>query len=188
MCGYTKRYMKLNTLYTKYPKTNNYWESSIQTNVDYVSVGELIRGLYIPNHTLGGNYGLPPFGNSILLPFDVEFECAKLDEVDKIRNYYYRNIIPPSLFTNNDYKNLDIYNTDPWGRHFPIYMTGIISERYVDALKNNSSYVYSYVVFYQEKLIRSDSRSNLISGSVPLAIMHVTTLESVPIVCVDIIH
>ena len=178
----------MNALYTKYPKTNNYWESSIQTNVDYVSIGELIRGLYIPKHTLGRNYGLPPFGNSKLIPFDVEFECGKLDEVDKIRNYYYRNIIPPSLFTNNDYKNLDIYNTDPWGRHFPIYMTGAYSNRYVDALKNNSSYVYSYVVFYQEKLIRSDSRSNLMSGSVPLAIMHVTTLESVPIVCVDIVH
>ena len=183
--------MKLNALYTKYPKTNNYWQSSIQTNVDYVSIGELIRGLYIPKHTLGSNYGLsglPPYGNSKLIPFDVEFECGKLDEVDKIRNYYYRNIIPPSLFTNNDYKNLDIYNTDPWGRLFPIYMTGAYSNRYVDALKNNSSYVYSYVVFYQEKLIRSDSRSNLISGSVPLAIMHVTTLESVPIVCVDIVH
>ena len=180
--------MKMNVLYTKYPKTNDYWQSSIQTNVDYVSIGELIRGLYIPKHTLGRNYGLPPFGNSKLIPFDVEFECGKLDEVDKIRNYYYRNIIPPSLFTNNDYKNLDIYNTDPWNRHFPIYMTGAYSNRYVDALKNNSSYVYSYVVFYQEKLIRSDSRSNLMSGSVPLAIMHVTTLESVPIVCVDIIH
>jgi len=180
--------MKMNVLYTKYPKTNDYWQSSIQTNVDYVSIGELIRGLYIPKHTLGRNYGLPPFGNSKLIPFDVEFECGKLDEVDKIRNYYYRNIIPPSLFTNNDYKNLDIYNTDPWGRAFPVYMTGDISERYVDALKNNSSYVYSYVVFYQEKLIRSDSRSNLMSGSVPLAIMHVTTLESVPIVCVDIVH
>jgi len=173
-------------LYTKYSITNKYWHLSIEPKVDYVSVGELIRGLYIPKHTLGHNYGLPPYGNSKLLPFDVEFECAKLD--DKIRNYYYRNIIPPSLFTNNDYKNLDIYNTDPWGRAFPVYMTGDISERYVDALKNNSSYVYSYVVFYQEKLIRSDSRSNLMSGSVPLAIMHVTTLESVPIVCVDIVH
>ena len=186
--------MKLNTLYTKYPKTNNYWESSIQTNVDYVSIGELIRGLYIPKYTLGSNYGLPglpPYGNSKLIPFDVEFECGKLDEVDKIRNYYYRNIIPECLFTNNDYKNLSIYNTDPWGRSFPVYMTGDISERYVDALKNNSSYVYSYVVFYQEKLIRSDSSNNifnLISGTVPLAIMHVTTLESVPIVCVDIVH
>ena len=183
--------MSLNEMLEKYPKTSKYWHLSIEPKVDYVSVGELIRGLYIPNHTLGGNYGLPPFGNSILLPFDVEFECAKLDEVDKIRNYYYRNIIPPCLFTNNDYKNLDIYNTDPWGRSFPVYMTGDISERYVDALKNNSSYVYSYVVFYQEKLIRSDSSNNifnLISGSVPLAIMHVTTLESVPIVCVDIVH
>ena len=173
-------------LYTKYSITNKYWHLSIEPKVDYVSVGELIKGLYIPKHTLGSNYGLPPYGNIKLLPFDVEFECAKLD--DKIRNYYYRNIIPPSLFTNNDYKNLGIYNTDPWGRAFPVYMTGYISNRYVDALNNNSSYVYSYVVFYQEKLIRSDSRSNLMSGSVPLAIMHVTTLESVPIVCVDIVH
>ena len=181
--------MTMNALYTKYGITNKYWHLSIEPKVDYVSVGELIRGLYIPKHTLGSNYGLPPYGNIKLLPFDVEFECAKLD--DKIRNYYYRNIIPPCLFTNNDYKNLDIYNTDPWGRHFPIYMTGAYSNRYVDALKNNSSYVYSYVVFYQEKLIRSDSSNNifnLISGSVPLAIMHVTTLESVPIVCVDIVH
>ena len=178
--------MSLNEILEKYPKTNKYWHLSIEPKVDYVSVGELIRGLYIPKHTLGSNYGLPPYGNIKLLPFDVEFECAKLD--DKIRNYYYRNIIPPSLFTNDDYKNLDIYNTDPWGRHFPIYMTGAYSNRYVDALKNNSSYVYSYVVFYQEKLIRSDSRSNLMSGSVPLAIMHVTTLEGEPIVCVDIVH
>ena len=29
---------------------------------------------------------------------------------------------------------------------------------------------------------------NLMSGSVPLAIMHVTTLEGEPIVCLDIIH
>ena len=176
-------------LYTKYSITNKYWNlSSKQTNVHYVGIGELIRKLYAIQK-LGSNVGLPPYGNSKLLPFDVEFECAKLD--DKIRNYYYRNIIPPSLFTNNDYKNLDIYNTDPWGRHFPIYMTGTYSNRYVDVLKNNSSYVYSYVVFYQEKLIRSDSSNNifnLISGSVPLAIMHVTTLESVPIVCVDVIN
>jgi hypothetical protein len=181
----------MNTLYTKYPKTNNYWESSIQTNVDYVSVGELIKGLYIPMATLGRNYGLPPYGNSKLLPFDVQFECDKLDSVDKIRNYYYRNVINPVLFKTNDYKNLGIYNTDPWGRAFPVYMTGDISNRYVDALMNNSSYVYSYVVFYQEKLIRSDSSNNifnLISGTVPLAIMHVTTLESKPIVCLDIIH
>jgi hypothetical protein len=174
-------------LYTKYSITNKYWHLSIEPKVDYVSVGELIRGLYIPKHTLGSNYGLPPYGNNKLLPFDVEFECAKLD--DKIRNYYYRNIIPPSLFTNDDYKNLSIYNTDPWGRAFPVYMTGDISERYVDAVKNNSSYVYSYVVFYQEKIIRSSfNLFKLISGSIPLAIMHVTTLEGEPIVCVDIIH
>lgn len=178
-------------LYTKYSITNKYWNLSIQTNVDYVDIGELIKGLYIPKHTLGTNYGLPPYGNSKLIPFDVEFECGKLDSVDKIRNYYYRNIINPVLFKNNDYKNLGIYNTDPWGRAFPVYMTGDISERYVDALKNNSSYVYSYVVFYQEKLIRSDSSNNifnLISGTVPLAIMHVTTLEGKFIVCLDIIH
>ena len=172
-------------LYTKYSITNKYWNLSKQTNVHYVGIGALIRGLYAIQK-LGSNVGLPPYGNSKLLPFDVEFECAKLD--DKIRNYYYRTIITQCLFTNDDYKNLDIYNTDPWGRQFPIYMTGDYNNRYVDALKNNSSYVYSYVVFYQDRLIRSDSRSNLMSGSVPLAIMHVTTLEGEPIVCVDIIH
>ena len=178
-------------LYTKYSITNKYWNLSKQTNVHYVGIGALIRGLYAIQK-LGSNVGLPPYGNSKLLPFDVEFECAKLD--DKIRNYYYRTIITQCLFTNDDYKNLDIYNTDPWGRAFPIYMTGIISERYVDAyasidaLKNNSSCVYNYVLFYRDRLIRSNSRSNLISGSVPLAIMHVTTLEGEPIVCVDIIH
>ena len=174
-------------LYTKYSITNKYWNLSKQTNVHYVGIGALIRGLYAIQK-LGSNVGLPPYGNSKLLPFDVEFECAKLD--DKIRNYYYRTIIPKGLFTNYDYKYLDIYNTDPWLRAFPIYMTGVISDRYVDALKNNSSYVYSYVVFYQEKLIRSDSSNNifnLISGSVPLAIMHVTTLEGEPIVCVDVL-
>ncbi len=176
-------------LYTKYSITNKYWNlSSKQTNVHYVNIGELIKKLYAIQK-LGsnvGNVGLPPYGNSKLLPFDVEFECGKLD--DKICNYYYRNIIPPSLFTNDDYKNLGIYNTDPWGRAFPNYMTGTISERYVDALKNNSSCVYSYVLFYKDKLIRSNSRSNLMSGSVPLAIMHVTTVEGEPIVCLDIIH
>lgn len=183
--------MNNTNLYTKYDIVNNDWHLNTDRGVYNVDIGELIKGLYIPKHTLGRNYGLPPYGNSKLIPFDVEFECGKLDSVDKIRNYYYRNIIPPSLFTNNDYKNLGIYNTDPWLRAFPIYMTGYISNRYVDALKNNSSYVYSYVVFYQERLIRSNSSNNifnLISGSVPLAIMHVTTLESKPIVCLDIIH
>jgi hypothetical protein len=173
-------------LYTKYSITNKYWNLSKQTNVHYVGIGALIRGLYAIQK-LGSNVGLPPYGNSKLLPFDVEFECAKLD--DKIRNYYYRTIIPPSLFTNDDYKNLSIYNTDPWGRAFPVYMTGDISERYVDAVKNNSSYVYSYVVFYQKKIIRSSfNLFKLISGSIPLAIMHVTTLEGEPIVCVDVIN
>ena len=175
-------------LYTKYSITNKYWNLSKQTNVHYVGIGALIRGLYAIQK-LGSNVGLPPYGNSKLLPFDVEFECGKLD--DKIRNYYYRNVINPCLFTNDDYKNLGIYNTDPWGRAFPIYMTGTISERYVDVLKNNSSCVYNYVLFYRDRLIRSNSSSltfNLISGSVPLAIMHVTTLEGEPIVCVDIIH
>ena len=175
-------------LYTKYSITNKYWNLSKQTNVHYVGIGELIRKLYAIQK-LGSNVGLPPYGNSKLLPFDVEFECAKLD--DKIRNYYYRTIIPKGLFTNDDYKNLSIYNTDPWGRAFPIYMTGTISERYVDVLKNNSSCVYNYVLFYRDRLIRSNSSSltfNLMSGSVPLAIMYVTTLEGEPIVCVDIIH
>lgn len=173
-------------LYTKYSITNKYWQLSIEPKVNYVGIGELIRGLYIPMVKLGSNVGLSPYGNSKLLPFDVEFECGKLD--DKIRNYYYRNVINPCLFTNDDYKNLGIYNTDPWGRQFPIYMTGDYNNRYVDALKNNSSCVYSYVLFYRDRLIRSNSRSNLISGSVPLVIMHVTTLEGEPIVCVDIIH
>ena len=180
--------MNVIDLYTKYSITNKYWNLSKQTNVHYVGIGALIRGLYAIQK-LGSNVGLPPYGNSKLLPFDVEFECAKLD--DKIRNYYYRNVIDPCLFTNDDYKNLGIYNTDPWGRAFPIYMTGTISERYVDALKNNSTCVYNYVLFYRDRLIRSNSSSltfNLISGSVPLAIMHVTTLEGEPIVCVDIIH
>ena len=180
--------MTLNALYTKYSITNKYWNLSKQTNVHYVGIGEVIRKLYAIQK-LGSNVGLPPYGNSKLLPFDVEFECAKLN--DKIRNYYYRNVINPCLFTNDDYKNLDIYNTDPWGRAFPIYMTGTISERYVDVLKNNSSCVYNYVLFYRDRLIRSNSSSltfNLMSGSVPLAIMHVTTLEGEPIVCVDIIH
>ena len=180
--------MNVIDLYTKYSITNKYWNLSKQTNVHYVGIGALIRGLYAIQK-LGSNVGLPPYGNSKLLPFDVEFECAKLD--DKIRNYYYRNVINPCLFTNDDYKNLGIYNTDPWGRAFPIYMTGTISERYVDALKNNSSCVYNYVLFYRDRLIRSNSSSltfNLMSGSVPLAIMHVTTLEGEPIVCVDIIH
>ena len=167
--------MNSTDLYTKYSITNKSWNLSIQPKVDYVSLGDLIRGLYIPRYNLGSNVGLPPYGNSKLLPFDVEFECGKLD--DKICNYYYRNIIPPSLFTNDDYKNLGIYNTDPWGRAFPNYMTGAISERYVDALKNNSSYVYNYVVFYQERLMKSTNNSNnifnLTSGKVPLAIMHV---------------
>jgi len=182
--------MNSTDLYTKYSITNKYWNLSIQTNVHYVSLGDLIRGLYIPRHNLGSNVGLPPYGNNKLIPFDVTFECGKLE--DKIRNYYYRNIIPPSLFTNDDYKNLSIYNTDPWGREFPTYMTGAYSIRYVDALKNNSSCVYNYVVFYQERLIKSSNNSNnifnLISGSVPLAIMHVTSLEGEPIVCLDIIH
>jgi hypothetical protein len=178
--------MNVIDLYTKYSITNKYWNLSIEPKVNYVGIGELIRGLYIPMVKLGSNVGLPPYGNSKLIPFDVEFECGKLD--DKIRNYYYRNVINPCLFTNDDYKNLGIYNTDPWGRAFPIYMTGDYNNRYVDALKNNSSCVYNYVLFYRDRLIRSNSRSNLISGSVPLAIMHVTTLEGEPIVCVDIIH
>lgn len=180
------------SLYTKYGIVNSDWHLNTDRGVYNVDIGELIKGLYIPKHTLGNNYGLPPYGNSKLIPFDVEFECGKLDSVDKIRNYYYRNIIPQCLFTNNDYKNLDIYNTDPWGRHFPIYMTGNISRRYVDAVVDNTSYVYSYVAFYQERLIRSNDVSkfahHLIKDHVPLAVMHVTTLESVPIVCVDIIH
>jgi len=167
--------MNVIDLYTKYSITNKYWNLSIQPKVDYVSLGDLIRGLYIPRYNLGSNVGLPPYGNNKLIPFDVTFECGKLE--DKIDNYYYRNIIPPSLFTNDDYKNLGIYNTDPWGRAFPNYMTGAISERYVDALKNNSSYVYNYVVFYQERLMKSTNNSNnifnLTSGKVPLAIMHV---------------
>jgi len=108
--------MNVIDLYTKYSITNKSWNLSIQPKVDYVSLGDLIRGLYIPRYNLGNNVGLHPYGNNKLIPFDVTFECGKLE--DKIRNYYYRNIIPPSLFTNDDYKNLGTYNTDPWDGHF----------------------------------------------------------------------
>jgi hypothetical protein len=48
---------------------------------------------------------------------------------------------------------------------------------------------YSYVMFYQERLIRSGPlKVDLMSGKAPLAIMHVTSLEGEPIVCLDIIH
>lgn len=180
------------SLYTKYDIVNNDWHLNTDRKVDVITVGELIRGLYIPMATLGRNYGLAPYGNSKLLPFDVQFECDKLDSVDKIRNYYYRNVINPVLFKNNDYNELNVYNVDPWNRLFPIYMTGNVSRRYVDAVVDNTSYVYSYVVFYQERLIRSNDVSqfkhHLIKDHVPLAVMHVTTLESKPIVCLDIIH
>ena len=77
-------------LYTKYSITNKYWTlSSKQTNVHYVNIGELIKKLYAIQK-LGsnvGNVGLPPYGNSKLIPFDVTFECGKLE--DKIDNYYY---------------------------------------------------------------------------------------------------
>ena len=180
------------SLYTKYDIINSDWHVNTDRKVDVITVGELIRGLYIPMATLGRNYGLAPYGNNKLIPFDVQFECTKLDEVDKIRNYYYRNIIDPNLFKNNDYKELNVYNVDPWNRVFPIYMTGVISKRYVDALMDNNSYVYSYVVFYQERLARSSNVSkfehHLMKDNAPLAVMHVTTLESKPIVCLDIIH
>ena len=109
-------------LYTKYSITNKYWNlSSKQTNVHYVNIGELIKKLYAIQK-LGsnvGNVGLPPYGNSKLLPFDVEFECAKLD--DKIRNYYYRTIIPKGLFTNYDYKYLD-------SMHIPGNQTSVMAQ------------------------------------------------------------
>lgn len=180
------------SLYTKYDIVNNDWHLNTDNKADLITVGELIKGLYIPMAALGRNYGLAPYGNSKLLPFDVQFECDKLDEVDKIRNYYYRNVIDPKLFKNNDYKELNVYNVDPWNRVFPIYMTGVISKRYVDALMENNPYVYSYVVFYQERLARSSNVSkfdhHLMKDNAPLAVMHVTTLESKPIVCLDIIH
>ncbi len=173
-------------LYTKYSITNKYWNLSIQPKVDYVSLGDLIRGLYIPRYNLGSNVGLHPYGNNKLIPFDVTFECGKLE--DKIDNYYYRNIIPPCLFTNDDYKNLSTYNTDPWDRTFPFYMTGAVSKTYVDNI-HRSYLSYSYVMFYQERLIRSGPlKVDLMSGKAPLAIMHVTSLEGEPIVCLDIIH
>ena len=180
------------SIYTKYDIVNSDWHLNTDRKVDVITVGELIKGLYIPMAAMGRNYGLAPYGNSKLLPFDVQFECDKLDEVDKIRNYYYRNVIDPNLFKNNDYKELNVYNVDPWNRVFPIYMTGVISKRYVDALMENNPYVYSYVVFYQERLARSSNVSkfdhHLMKDNAPLAVMHVTTLESKPIVCLDIIH
>lgn len=180
------------SLYTKYDIVNNQWHLNTDRKVDVITVGELIKGLCIPNTPRVNpsvTYGLPPYGNSKLLPFDVQFECDKLDSVV---NYYYRNIIDPNLFKKNDYKELNVYNVDPWGRAFPTYMTGIISRRYVDAMMENNAYVYSYVVFYQERLIRSSNvgkfEHHLIKDHVPLAVMHVTTLESEPIVCLDIIY
>ena len=176
------------SLYTKYDIINNDWHLNTDRKVDVISVGELIRGLYIPMATLGRNYGLAPYGNSKLIPFDVEFKCDKLDSVG---NYYYRNVVNPKLFKNNDYKELNVYNVDPWGRTFPNYMTGIISRRYVDAMMENG-YLYSYVVFYQERLIRSSNvgkfEHHLIKDNVPLAVMHTTSLEGEPIVCLDIIY
>lgn len=176
------------SLYTKYSIVNNQWHLNTDRKVDVITVGELIKGLYIPMATLGRNYGLAPYGNSKLIPFDVQSEC---DRLDSVVNYYYRNIIDPKLFKNNDYKELNVYNVDPWGRAFPNYMTGIISRRYVDAMMENG-YLYSYVVFYQERLIRSTNvgkfEHHLIKDNIPLAVMHMTTLESEPIVCLDIIY
>ena len=176
------------SIYTKYDIVNSDWHLNTDRKVDVITVGELIKGLYIPMATLGRNYGLAPYGNSKLLPFDVQSECGRLDSVV---NYYYRNIIDPNLFKNNDYKELNVYNVDPWGRTFPNYMTGIISRRYVDAMMENG-YLYSYVVFYQERLIRSTNvgkfEHHLIKDNIPLAVMHMTTLESEPIVCLDIIY
>ena len=176
------------SIYTKYDIVNSDWHLNTDRKVDVITVGELVRGLYIPMATLGRNYGLAPYGNSKLLPFDVQSECGRLDSVV---NYYYRNIIDPNLFKNNDYKEINVYNVDPWGRAFPNYMTGIISRRYVDAMMENG-YLYSYVVFYQERLIRSTNvgqfQHHLIKDNIPLAVMHMTTLESEPIVCLDIIY
>lgn len=176
------------SIYTKYSIVNSDWHLNTDRKVDVITVGELIKGLYIPMATLGRNYGLAPYGNSKLIPFDVQSEC---DRLDSVVNYYYRNIIDPKLFKNNDYKELNVYNVDPWGRLFPNYMTGIISRRYVDAMME-SGYLYSYVVFYQERLIRSTNvgkfEHHLIKDNIPLAVMHMTTLESEPIVCLDIIY
>ena len=70
-------------LYTKYSITNKYWNLSKQTNVHYVGIGELIRKLYVIQK-LGSNVGLPPYGNSKLLPFDVQFEVVSLGQSQEV--------------------------------------------------------------------------------------------------------
>ena len=37
------------SLYTKYSIVNNDWHLNTDRNVDVITVGELIKGLYIPN-------------------------------------------------------------------------------------------------------------------------------------------
>ena len=168
-----------NDIYTKYGITNDNWCCNVAgTKANNVSLGGLIRDLYIPMGRMGITYTISKF-----MSYDVVSECTKLDNVG---NYFYRNVIDPSIFKFKQYDKLDEYNSDPWRRPFPTYVNGLL---YVNNIGNKVQYGYS--VFYDSKVIRSVDivdRCKFIENSIPLAILHTTSIEGVTVACIDIIH
>jgi len=168
-------------VYTKYGITNVKWSLKLADQVNNLSLGEFIRCLYKPSTRITANVGLPPYGNNRLLPFDVHLE---IDKLDSVVSYYYRNTVDPDIFVKNDRVKLSQYNIDPWGRRFPMYVNGNKSYPYYEIL-NEYTTKYSYVLFYRERLLRNEAIG---FNDVPIAIVHITSLENLPVYCVDIIH
>ena len=167
-------------VYTKYGITNVKWSLKLADQVNNLSLGEFIRCLYKPSTKITANVGLPPYGNNRLLPFDVHLE---LDKLDSVVSYYYRNTIDQEVFVKSDTRvTLNEYNVDPWKRTFPLYVNGNTSYQFY---ATSGTTKYSCVVFYRERLLRNEV---IEFNRVPLAILHITSLENLPVYCVDIIH
>lgn len=177
--------MNNDDVYKKYSVTNGDWSLAHEHDSYAISLGQLLRGVYKMHENL-------------FIPAEILVEIHKCDN---IKCYYYRNVITrdklEKLFCDvnksirhNNLSVLDVYNSDPWGRKFPLFFNG----KAIDVYDGRAS--YSYKIFYGHRVVSRDKINYNIYGhppiidenSVPKAVLHTSTLDGVVIGCLDLLN
>jgi len=79
------------------------------------------------------------------------------------------------------------YNTDPWFREFPAFLSDVRKTRFVNAFTGNGVR-YGYDCVYGDTVIMQNVSLSDIIKNLPVAIIHYTSVDGNQIHCIDLIN
>ena len=108
---------------------------------------------------------------------------------DDIPHYFVRTGVLTDKKVRGGTNSIAPYNTDPWFREFPCFLTDVRKARFVNVFTNNSVR-YGYDCVYRDTIMKNVPLKDIVAYDeiLPLAIIHYTSVVGNQIHCIDLIN